>query len=145
MENAKSPIWGLFFGIWLHPRASVREAVDRELYFLAFIFAILGSVSQSIGKMIDKSLGDTYGMPLLLGVAVVSGLLGGTIGLCFISWLVRYTGSWLGGTGKFGQLMIAVGWGNIPIAWVLLLDIIMIAMFGQSLFTSDGPIINSLG
>lgn len=138
MEDTNTNKQSLFFSIWLQTRETVRQAIDRGFYISAFVFAAFAGTQQVIGVMMQNSAGDEVALPILIGLAIMFGAIGGLFGLCLGSWALSFTGRWLGGKGYFDQLLIACGYASIPGVWILLIQVLLIAIFGQDLFTTTG-------
>jgi hypothetical protein len=90
-----------------------------------------------------KGLGDSLSMPMIFLVAAVVGPLGGLLALCIGGSLLRWTGSWIGGAGTSNQIRSAMAWSTVPVIWALILWIPELALFGNELFTSETPVLDS--
>jgi hypothetical protein len=69
----------------------------------------------------------------------IGGPLSGVFGLFVGGYLLRKTGSWLGGSANVREVRAAIAWGSIPMIWLGLLWIPNIALFGDENFTSVTP------
>jgi hypothetical protein len=76
-------------------------------------------------------------------IALFAGPIVGVIWLYLSSWLLRFTGSWLGGTATSESLRTAVAWTQVPLVASLALWAIALPVFGSDLFSSSTPTIDA--
>src|SRR5271155_3533047 len=90
--------------IWVQPRETIRAIVktNSKKYFAllsAFYgFPMLLQFSQNL------SLGETLPSYAILFIALVLSTFAGMLGITIISWLVHWTGKWIGGEGNFDKI-----------------------------------------
>jgi hypothetical protein len=121
--------------IWVQPRDTIRAIVktNSKKYF-ALLSAFYGfPMLLQFSK--NLSLGETLPSYAILIVALVLSTFAGMLGITIISWLVHWTGKWIGGEGNFDKIRAAVAWSNVPNAVNGLIWLAMIALFGERLFT----------
>ena len=134
-----------FLTIWIHPRSTIRSIVDSDPTRLVLVLGALSGVARFLDTAVGRSLGDVLPVGtillLLLTVAPVLGILGLFIG----GWIIRLTGSWLGGVANSTQVRAALAWGSIPqIATVLFVSLPIVLSFGNEAFTTATPRTDSL-
>jgi hypothetical protein len=113
MENEHINPWAR---IWTQPRKTMRYILNtnpkRVIIWLAIISGILGVISLVfMGLKPFKNI--SHHIPLLI-VAIIIGAILGVISLYFSGWLLKLTGSWIGGKGNFTEVKSAVGWSYYP-------------------------------
>lgn len=121
--------------IWVQPRDTIRAIVktNSKKYF-ALLSAFYG-FPMFLQFAQNLSLGETLPSYAILVLALVLSTFIGMLGITIISWLVHWTGKWVGGEGTFDKIRAAVAWSNVPNAINGLIWLAMIGVFGERLFT----------
>lgn len=132
-----------WFSIWVRPRQTIRKIIDNNSKNMVILLAILGGISQTLGKASSKNLGDDYPLSIIFFIALFIGSIGGVSGLYIVSALLKWTGKWIGGQGSYDDIITANAWSNVPFIGALILWVPQLALFGQEMFTSNTPIIDS--
>jgi hypothetical protein len=91
----------------------------------------------------SSNWGDTMDLPKIFYKVVKIGPICGMALLYLSSWLLRWTGKWIGGQASPINIRAAMAWSCVPGIWLLLPFIIQLFLFGKELFTSDTPKIDS--
>jgi hypothetical protein len=107
------------------------------------LLASLSGVAQTLDGAVERGLGDDLAWPYILASAAIGGPITGLLALFLGSWLLRLTGRWLGGRGDALRIRTAIAWGNAPIVWGLLLWIPLLLVFGQEVFATETPLMDS--
>ena len=124
-----------WFSIWVSPRATMRQilATDpRRLVHLLATVAGAGGAFQSL-QMPDAVV-DAVGLYPLVVLKLFVGAAVGLIILYLFGFLVRLTGSWLGGTGNFVAIRAALAWSTVPNIWSTLLWLPVLVFLGEDAF-----------
>ncbi|WP_152392631.1 Yip1 family protein [Paenibacillus guangzhouensis] len=141
MTNERLHPW---LHIWTRPRQVIRgvlsgEQSRRNIIILAGVSGILRALDQAT----SRSLGDQMNMMMVLLVSLISGFIGGFISLYLISWIMKFTGKWIGGQASFHEVLTATAWSNVILIWVGILWIPKLLLFGYELFTTATPIMDA--
>jgi hypothetical protein len=88
-------------------------------------------------------MGDALSLPVVFLHATVFGAIGGVISLHISGALIRWTGSWLGGQATFDEVRAAIAWASVPQIYLLVLWIPELLIFGEEMFTTATPRIDS--
>lgn len=128
-----------FLTIWFSPRETVRRIVSENPSLHVTLLACLFGVSQALDRASMRNAGDKLPLPVILGVAVVLGPLGGLLAFWIYSHLVRWTGRWIGGTATRETIKTALAWGFVPVVCSLPLWILELLLFGSELFQEEMP------
>jgi hypothetical protein len=134
-----------FLSLWLQPRATIRKIVDsdpsKHVFWLVCVAAFFNCLNQASAR----SIGDQVptGALILIG-AVLSPL---AIPLVYLgAMLGKWTGSKLGGVATREQVRAALAWSGVPvIAWSLLAWPLQLIMFGDEVFQSTTPRMETTG
>lgn len=129
----------LWINIWLHPRQSIQEIVDSNAQYAVIPLAILYGIWDAITRAVRKDVGDVQELSAILLAVAVSGTIGGLITLYALGWLLKVSGSWLGGKATAEHLRAAFAWGVIPVICALPLYFIEITLYGNEIFSSETP------
>ncbi|MGM0883928.1 MAG: YIP1 family protein [Bacillota bacterium] len=127
--------------VWMRTRETIRHFLDssnptRHMIIIALLAGIVNALNQasSKGYLDDSSVGA------LIFVVIAGGIIGGLVSLYFLSIVLQWTGSWLGGTGTSAELRVAITRGiNVPVIMVGILWIPELLLFGQELLTTEMP------
>jgi len=128
-----------WFSMWTRPRATIAQIVARDPTHLVLLLAAISGFSETLDRASMRSAGDTVGVPMIFVLAATAGAVGGIVTLYVGSWLLRWTGSWIGGRASPVHIRAAVAWSGVPAVWALLLWIPELALFGSELFTTATP------
>jgi Yip1 domain. len=142
-ENEPERLLNPFLHIWIKPRQVIRQILNSNSKKYVILLAMIGGFAKSLDQASTRGAGDTLGYPCIFLGALIGGTIGGIIGLYILSWLIKWTGKAVGGKGSFEEIKTAIAWSNVPVMWALILWIPEIILFGQELFTSTTPIIDS--
>ena len=132
-----------WFSIWLQPRATMQQILDTNPTRLVLLLALLTGFSHALNNAAVDNVGDKVDSWHAVVVAcAIGGSISGTLGLFLGGYLLRKTGSWLGGTANQREVRAAIGWGGVPSIWLGLLWIPSIGLIGDDNFTSATPRVN---
>lgn len=120
--------------IWVHPRATIRRIVTENKKQSLWLLATIYGFSALLGTFQSFSIGSVIGVIPIFILAVIFAPIWGYIAFAIWSWLVLWTGKWLKGLGDFQSVRAAYAWSCVPIAVSDLIWIVMLVMFGSTLF-----------
>ena len=78
-------------------------------------------------------------MGAIIGIACLLGPLGGLLRLWISSYLIRWSGSWIGGKATRQHLKTAIAWASVPDVFALALWILALLLLGSDMFTEEKP------
>ena len=129
-----------WFSIWLQPRATMQQILDTDPARLVLMLAIIAGFFEALDQAVIQDLGDRMASwQSVVFSCAIGGPLSGVFGLFVGGYLLRKTGSWLGGSASVREVRAAIAWGCIPTIWLGLLWIPSIALFGDECFTYATP------
>lgn len=128
-----------FLTIWFSPRTTVRHLLDHHPQYGVLLLACIAGIGRVLDRASARDFGDRMPLGVILALALVFGPLGGLFSLWLFSHLIRWTGSWIGGTADRQSLKTAMTWAMIPSIVSLVLWIPEILLLGSELFTSETP------
>lgn len=129
--------------IWTSPRETIQRIIDTDPVKRVIDLAVLSSIAQTLNQASADSMGDQFGLGMLLLIVVIGGVLGGLLGLYVGGFFIKVTGSWLGGQADVVRVRAAIAWASVPVIASLLLWIPKSFLFGFEMFTSQVPVIES--
>ncbi|MDF3123514.1 YIP1 family protein [Rheinheimera sp. 1928-s] len=133
----------LWTNIWFQPRQTIQEIIDTNAQYAVIPLAMLYGIWDVLTKASNKEMGDKYELSAILFGATVSGIICGLITLYVLGWLLKISGSWLGGKATAEHLRAAFAWGVIPAICTLPLCFVEIALYGNEIFSSETPAISA--
>jgi len=111
--------------IWFRPAETItRIAHENPGYRLYALPFIAGIAILPAGILLQSSvLDENYGLVLLalLSFPPLVEVLQLSIG----GWLIRFTGEWLGGRAGISGIKTAMAWGNVPIACLAIIGLVL--------------------
>lgn len=131
--------------MWTRPRRTVRTLVETRPDHLVLLLAGLAGVGQVLDRASFRSMGDDYSITMILVAAVVLGPVFGIISLHVGAALIRWTGSWLGGSASTEHVRTALAWGGLPQVVGVFLWVPAFLLFGEELFTTATPRLEASG
>lgn len=126
-----------WLSIWLRPRETIRLIVDTDPSHKLYLLCALYGFPMAMSFAQSFSLANLFSMWVTLLAALILCPFLGFAGISISTWLLHFTGRWIGGHGSFQSIRAAVAWSNVPnivtvITWVLLL-----ALFGNNVFCRE--------
>lgn len=104
--------------IWTSPKRTIRSILvkdpNRYIFGLALIWGLVSGFSW-IGYLWATPSYREWSYKTWVWLAALIG--GGILGLVYlylVSWLMKLSGSWLGGKGSYKEVKCAVGWSFYP-------------------------------
>lgn len=128
-----------WFTMWYKPRETIRKIIKYDPKYLVIILAMVSGFSETLDRASLKSVGDYFSLTQIFAVALIVGPIVGLASLYISSWLLRWTGKWIGGKASSEHIRTAIAWSTVPLVWALLLWIPESVLFGKELFTSATP------
>jgi hypothetical protein len=132
-----------WFSIWTKPRATMQQIIETNPTGFVLLLAAVSGYGEALNQASINGAGDQLAWPLILVLAGIFGPIGGVIGLYLMGFIMHWTGRWIGGQASPQQLRAALAWASVPMIWCLLIWIPELMLFGQELFTSTEPNIES--
>jgi len=122
--------------IWTQPRATIREIVAFDPKFRFLILAWVYGFVSIMHTSQNFSLGADLSLSIILAGTVVLALPLGILGISITSWLLQWTGGWIGGTASFHEIRAAVSWANVPNIINILMWLVLVGYFGSSVLSN---------
>lgn len=132
-----------WFTMWYRPRETIRKIIEYNPKYLVIVLMMIGGFSNILDHASAKSLGDSIGLPIIFISALIIGSLFGIVSLYIYSAVLKWTGKWIGGKATSEYLRTAIAWSYVPVVWSLIFWIPQLVLYGEELFTSITPRIDS--
>ncbi len=138
MESIKKVLQHPFFTVMIKPRNAMRQVLDTDPVRLVVPLILLATFSQTlVEKRYDELVqvlrfAPRFGALLLLLVVALACI---AIVLLFygFSFLMTWTGRFLGGKADARQVRSALGWGSVPYVWALLYRLPARIFYGEDI------------
>jgi hypothetical protein len=108
--------------------------LEKKTAAYGFLIFLLSSIST--GSVAMATTGIFGSMPLafivILSILITYG--GALIGWVLFAALYTWVGKWLGGSGKFSDMVRIVPASSIPIIWLAPMNFLLVAVYGSRLF-----------
>ncbi|MFS0691051.1 YIP1 family protein [Sporosarcina sp. 179-K 8C2 HS] len=126
--------------IWSQPTKTLQYLLEKKSVGYGFLIFLLSSIST--GSIAMATAGIFGGMPLAF-IIIVSIIM--TYGGSLIGWVINtamytWVGKWLGGTGKFSDMIHITPAPAIVAIWLAPMNFLLIAVYGSRLF--EMPTVN---
>lgn len=127
--------------IWTRPRSTIRAFLESTHPKRSIIpLAMGGGVVYAINMASSRNMGDQMPLYMILLISLLVGSISGIIALYVGSFILKITGTWLGGEGSFGDLQVAIARGiAAPTILAGLLWVPELLLFGSEMFTEYTP------
>lgn len=131
--------------IWVSPRATIRQYLDSsDPSRHMLVLALLGGIVNALNNASAENYLDKLPVGTLIFVVLLGGMISGVIGLYLGAFLLRWSGSWFGGTGTSEDIRVAITRGlYVPLLLTSFIWIPQLLLFGQEMFTYETPRIDS--
>lgn len=104
--------WG---PLWTKPRKTIRELIDSDPHKNVFWLALCNGVLTGIYWVQSLILSHpNMHLALIYSLCIIVGAGYGVGMLYLVSWIYKFCGKWLGGTGTYTEVKCAVGWSYYP-------------------------------
>jgi hypothetical protein len=147
--------------MWTKPRETMRRIVHynpkQDVHLLAalhgLVLALMGVLYAFLGITLFSNL--YYELPVVregvpsalpsisftalaigIGICAVAGPIAGLINLYLYGWLLRVTGSWLGGKAYPTEVRAALAWSAVPRLWGAILLVFQLALIVYVLYAN---------
>lgn len=126
-----------WFSIWVRPRSTIREIVKTDPKYRFILLSAIYGFPMLLHMAQNLSLGEKYStMAIIIGALVLATFVG-MIGISIASVLIYWTGRWIGGDSGYYPVRAAVSWSNVPSIVNIMIWIILMATFGNTIFKED--------
>jgi hypothetical protein len=126
-----------WFGIWTEPRQTIRSIVKTDPKFGFVVLSAIYGLPMALNLAQNFSLGNVLPVwAILIGSLIVCTFLG-MIGISISTWLLQFTGRWIGGKGSFQTIRTAVTWSNVPNIVSILMWIVLLGIFNGAVFNKQ--------
>ncbi|WP_262176292.1 Yip1 family protein [Saccharococcus sp. Marseille-Q5394] len=120
--------------IWSQPTKTLQYMLEKKSVGYGFLIFLLGSIST--GVISTATTGWFNGLPLFIIVfmSIVTSYAGALLGWVIVSALYTWIGKWLGGTGKYSEMIHVTPAATIPMIWLAPMNFLILAIYGSRLF-----------
>lgn len=135
---------GPYLGIWVRPRATIREILAADPTRHVIALAAIGPALQALAAKWSLAIASPGTLatfwPLQVAFSVVVQAVAGVVLLYLVGWLWAWSGRLLGGTASAIEVRASVAWAQVPtivaaaIAVVAALDGVAISRFATGGF-----------
>jgi hypothetical protein len=128
-----------WISIWTEPRKTIARIVDenpkRDLWVLAWIYGFLALMNGSQSLV----LGNQFQFVGIIVFSILIAPLWGMLVFAVWSFVVHLMGKLLKGKGSFSYVRAAFAWSCVPLTVNIALWILLLAVFGRTLFQTAQP------
>lgn len=124
--------------MWFRPRATIRNLIDTATEFNGWIFAVVfAAIGQSLGESWFNTDADTGSIGRILLTSAIHGFLYTFFYLAINCFLIHKFGQFMGGKASKEDVLLALGWSGVPIAWSLLIWVPLLFVPEARLFSEN--------
>ncbi|MBS0620801.1 MAG: YIP1 family protein [Verrucomicrobia bacterium] len=120
--------------IWVEPRATIRSIVKTNPRYGYLLLCILYGLPMALSASQNFSLVEKIPLWAIWVGSLVVCLFLGMIGIGVTSWLLHWTGKWIGGKGNYQTIRAAVAWATVPNSVTILMWVLLTGVFGGLVF-----------
>jgi hypothetical protein len=123
--------------IWFEPRETIRKIVNTDVKQCFLILAAIYGLPLAFNLVQSFAISTLVPVwAILLGSLILCTFVG-MIGIYVTSWLLEFTGKWIGGKASFLEIRAAFAWSNVPTLVSILMWVLLLGMFGGQVFDRD--------
>lgn len=122
------------FSIWAHPTETLKYMRAKNSMGYSLLIFLLASISVGMVSMMNS--GIFTGMPIVLIVliSIVISFVGAIIGWFISTALYTWVGKWLGGRGRFSDMLNVTPASSILQIWLSPMNLALLVLYGSTLF-----------
>ncbi len=128
--------------IWIAPRSTMREILDRDPKHLFLTLCMLGGFEKLIWASFNTHFGDLSTVAFIFVNAAIFGPPLAIARVFLQSAFLTWTGRLIGGKGSHAEVRSAIVWSGIPEIATIIYWFLAVATFGSELFSSVTPVID---
>jgi hypothetical protein len=136
---ARSSIGTPWLKMWVEPRQTIRSIVKRDPKYLFKSLCIIYGFPMLLHFAQTQSLGGRLSLIAILGGAILFAFFVGMIGISITSFLLHFTGKWIGGAASFSYVRAAVAWSNVTNVVNSIIWLILVGLFKEQVFFQTFP------
>jgi hypothetical protein len=123
--------------IWSSPRKTIRRIIRSNPTLYVNRLTFLAGIVLTLDRAAVKNAGDHMPFVVVLLLVCITGPLGGLINLKIGSYLIHFTGKWIGGTGSREKTETAIAWGQVPLVFALPIWLLQMLLLGSEIFKQE--------
>jgi hypothetical protein len=133
-EDVEGNPW---LSIWTEPRKTIRFIVKTDPKLRLLVLCAIYGLPLALNLVQSFALSHVVpSWAIIIGSLVACTFLG-VLGISISSWLLNFTGRWIGGKGSFQDIRAALAWSNVPNIVTILMWIVLLGVFGTQVFDKD--------
>ena len=125
--------------IWYEPRVTIRRILEDNPLPSSILLASLTGINGVLDELSNRNLGDEHSLPIILLAAVIIGPIAGLIAIWIFSFILKWSGNPLGGTGDIKRIAAALAWSSLPGLIGLIFWAPQLYLFGSEMFREEMP------
>jgi hypothetical protein len=126
-----------WISIWIEPRATMRQILDTDPKRLVILLIALSTIASTLDYALGSPMALEHGLPAVFIGAVVVGALAGIVSLYVFGYLIKWTGSWIGGKGDVVAIRASMAWAGVPTIYLLGFYMVLMLVYGSSIHQID--------
>jgi hypothetical protein len=122
------------FSIWNSPRSTIRSVLDKGSIFSFFPLAAIWGVWKNLSQILRHEVpGDEFGVPAIIAINVVFGVVFGIVSCFVFAVLVRGVGKIFASRATTREVSLVVAWSAVPHIPSLVALLLLIVATGEAL------------
>lgn len=139
VKNEEASLLHPFFSIWIYPRDTIRQIVDRNPHQHVLFLAGLSGLALLLDRTMGQNLGDIIQIIYLIPLIVLGGPIIGLLVMYLGGFVLRWTGKIFGGQADVQEVRAAIAWSSLPSLMVSLFNLPILVFFQEEAFRSMTP------
>jgi hypothetical protein len=120
--------------IWSQPTRTLQYMLEKKTAAYGFLIFLLSSISTGSVAMATTGIFGSMPLPFILLLSIIMTYGGALIGWVITTALYTWVGKWLGGKGKFSDMLLITPASAIPMIWLAPMNFLLVAVYGSRLF-----------
>ena len=125
--------------IWYEPRVTTRRILEGNPLPSIILLASLTGINGVLDELSNRNLGEEYSLSIILLAAAIVGPIAGLAAIWIFSFIIRWSGNPIGGTGDIKRIATVLAWSSLPGLIGLIFWAPQLYLFGSEMFQEEMP------
>lgn len=128
-----------FVSMWFRPTRTIRHVVLYESELWAIGIGVATGIVRALNRSATQNFGDRLRLDLLLGLCLILGPAMQLLSIYVGGAILRACGTLFRSQWSYAEVRVALAWGSLPQAAMLVPWLVALAVFHGEMFSSNKP------
>lgn len=122
------------FSIWRQPTETMKYMLAKNSIGYSLLIYVLASISVGMVTMMDTGIFTGMPLALIVFISIAISFIGAIIGWFISTALYTWVGKWLGGRGRYAEMLTIIPAFSIVQIWLSPMNLALLVLYGSTLF-----------